>query len=426
MTGKWHVGAIPGSTPATRGFDRSLNTPAGGLHYSDQTGPKGGTKVFLNGEQVARNDPQFNPPWYGTELWTTAGLRFVDEAIDADKPFVWYLAHVAPHFPCMAPEETIAKYRGKFMQGWDQLREQRYRRQIEMGLIDPDWKLTPRPEEIPAWDSLSHDEQTRYDDMMAIYAAMIEEVDRNVGRMVDALQNKGQLDNTLILFLSDNGGNAEAGISGTYTGDHPGDPHSNVFIGHCWAHLNNTPFRMYKHYNHEGGTASPLIASWPAKMKASAANNQWVDTPTHVIDLMATCIDLAGATYPKTFHGNDITPMQGQSLRPLITGEGEIADRALYWEHEGNAAIRVANNKLVRIGNRGQWELFDLASDRTEQVNLIEQKPELAEALQRQWQTWATNSNVLPKPPAKKSKRGKKKTDTKNNQNRQAKPTTSP
>ena len=400
MTGKWHVGFEHGVTPWNRGFDRSLNLPAGGLHFSNQTGPKGDTRLFLNGEEVARDDPQFAPPWYGSDLWTRQGLRFMDES--DGKPFFWYLAHCAPHFPCMAPEETIAKFRGRYRAGWDQLRKDRLARQQQLGLIDSNWKLEPRPEQIPAWDSLSEEEQDRYDHMMAIYAAMIVEVDRNITRLLTALEERQQLNNTLILFLSDNGGNAEAGISGRYTGDHPGDPHSNVFIGRCWAHLNNTPFREYKHYNHEGGTTSPLIAWWPAGITPTPGPQNWQTTPTHLIDIMPTCVELAKAEYPTSIQGQVITPMQGQSLLPLLTGQGVFADRTLYWEHEGNAAIRVGDRKLVRKGLNGNWELFDMASDRTEQHDLAAAFPRERDQLLAAWRSWAQTAQVLPRPGAGK------------------------
>lgn len=331
-------------------------------------------------------------------MWTDYGIKFIDEAIAEGKPFFWYLAHTAPHFPCMAPEGTIAKYRGKYMQGWDRLREERYARQIKSGLIDEKWKLESRPDEIPAWTSLSAEEQERYDDIMAIYAAMIEEFDKNIGKLVAALEERKQLDNTLILFLSDNGGNAEAGVAGRYRGDNPGDPHSDVFIGRCWAHLNNTPFRKYKHYNHEGGTATPLIAHWPASIQPRTGADGWVRTPTHLIDIMATCVDLADAKYPTKSGGNAIVPMQGQSLVPLLTGEGTFTDRPLFWEHEGNAAIRVGDEKLVRQGNRGEWELFDMKSDRTEQNNLAATRPKRVAELTDRWRSWAKAANVLPKP----------------------------
>jgi len=373
----------------------------------------------LNGEEVARDDPQFNPPWYGSDLWTDRGIEFIDEAIDQGKPFFWYLAHVAPHFPCMAPEATIAKYRGKYMKGWDQLREDRYARQIEMSLIDKTWQLEPRPDEVPAWDSLTTAEQKRYDDMMAIYAAMIEEVDKNIGKLVAALREREQLDNTLILFLSDNGGNAEAGVSGKYKGEQPGDPHSDVFIGRCWAHLNNTPFRKYKHYNHEGGIATPLIAHWPRSVEPRTGPDSWIATPTHLIDLMATCVDLAEIEYPRQWNGKEITPLQGISLKPLLTGQGVFAERSLFWEHEGNAAVRVGDQKLVRQGMRGAWELFDLKADRTEQHDLAAAQPQAAQRLEQAWLTWARTANVLPKPPAKKKNTKAKRKNSQKTQNSQ-------
>ncbi len=403
MTGKWHVGFNHGVTPWGRGFDRSLNTPAGGLHFSNQSGSKGNTELYLNGQLVSRDDAQFNPPWYGADLWTRQGIKFIDEAIAEQKPFFWYLAHAAPHFPCMAPESTIAKYRGKFMQGWDVLREERYARQLKSGLIDSSSKLAPRPDGLPAWDSISPEEQKRYDDMMAIYAAMIEEVDKNIGVLVNALRERGQLNNTLIMFLSDNGGNAESGVKGKYVGEHPGNEESDVFIGQCWAHLNNTPFRRYKHYNHEGGIASPLIAHWPSAVKLSVENEGWIRTPTHLIDIMATCVDLGGAVYPSERSGHAITEMQGQSLRPLLVGEGNFAERPLYWEHEGNAAIRVGDQKLVRAGERGEWELFNLGNDRTELVDLAHQHVDAAEQLRQQWETWATQVHAIPRPGNRKA-----------------------
>ncbi len=412
MTGKWHVGFEHGVTPWGRGFDRSLNLPAGGLHFSDQTGPKGDTELFLNGTKVSRDDPRFDSSkrgshWYGTDLWTDQGIKFIDEAIDQKKPFFWYLAHTAPHFPCMAPEKTIAKYRGKYMAGWDALREQRYQRQIKSGLIDPRWNLEPRPNAIPAWDSLTNEEQKRYDDMMAIYAAMIDEIDQNIGKLVDALRERHQLDNTLILFLSDNGGNAESGIQGKYQGEHPGDAHSDVFIGQCWAHLNNTPFRKYKHYNHEGGIATPLIVHWPEVVTPRTGDDRWITAPSHLIDVMATCVDISGATYPTKIDGNRITPAQGTSLKPLLTGAASLEPRALFWEHEGNAAIRVDDRKLVRQGFKGTWELFDMKSDRTEQHDLATQVSDEAVELAGRWQHWAKQADVLPRPPAKAGKKKK-------------------
>jgi arylsulfatase A-like enzyme len=403
MTGKWHVGFDDKVNPWVRGFDRSLNLPAGGVHFSDQTGEKGKSPLFLNGEKIDAEDERLSPPWYATDLWTDQGIRFIDEAQKTGKPFFWYLAHTAPHFPCMAPKATIAKYRGQYKRGWDELSRERHSRQIESGLINVSWKQESRPDEVPAWESFNDQEKDRYDHMMAIYAAMLDEVDKSVGKLVDALRSRSQLDNTLILFLSDNGGNAESGVKGRYHGETPGDPHSNVFIGQCWAHLNNTPFRLYKHYNHEGGIASPLIAHWPAAKVGRSNGSQWITTPTHLIDIMATCVDIAAAKYPNECNGHKITPMQGQSMRALLTGDGEFRSRNLYWEHEGNAAIRIGDQKLVRKGLRGEWELFDLKQDRTEQNNLAESMPEKVAQMRSDWDAWAKASQVLPKPGTKKS-----------------------
>ena len=395
ITGKWHVGYSDQVNPTARGFLRSLNLELGGIHFSNQTGRMEGRRLHLNGKQINRDDPRLSPPWYGSDLWTEQGIRFLDEARSAKKPFFWYLAHVAPHFPCMAPEKTIARYRGKYRPGWDQLARERHGRQVKSGLIKASWKPQPRPRDIPAWSSLKSRERDRYDDMMAIYAAMIEEIDRNVGKLVEALKTRGELDNTLILFFSDNGGNAETGIKGRYEGEKPGDAHSNVFIGRCWAHLNNVPFRQYKHYNHEGGIATPLIAHWPDGIRP---HKDWVRTPTHLIDLMPTCVDLGQADYPATRKGQAVPGMEGQSLRPLLTGQGQFADRPLFWEHEGNAAIRVGDEKLVRLGQKGKWELYNLATDRTEQKDLSLQNPSRVRALAAQWEDWARRCQVLPKP----------------------------
>jgi arylsulfatase len=231
--------------------------------------------------------------------------------------------------------------------------------------------------------------------MMAIYAAMIDQVDANVGKLVTALKERNQLDNTLILFLTDNGGNAEAGIAGKYQGENPGDAHSNVYIGKCWAHLNNTPFRRYKHYNHEGGIASPLIAHWPAGQKQTT---DWVATPAHVIDLMATCVELGQGSYPSDRNGEPVIPMEGKSLVPLLTGENTLPSRPLFWEHEGNAAIRVGNDKLVRMGVSGKWELYDMVTDRTEQNDLAAAHPEKVEELRKQFEAWAKRAHVIPRP----------------------------
>src|ERR1044072_8491563 len=198
--------------------------------------------------------------------------------------------------------------------GGEKLREPRYQRRIKMGLIDKSWPLSPRLDAVPAWDNLTAEQQDRYDHIMAIYAAVLERMDKAVGALVDGLRERGELDNTLILFMSDNGGNAESGVNGRLGGENPGDAKSTVYVGQCWATLNNTPFVRYKHYTDEGGIATPLIAHWPKGIPQSR-NGKFEPQPGHVIDIMATCLDVAGAQYPKEFNGKAITPLEGASLR---------------------------------------------------------------------------------------------------------------
>ncbi|MDP3070806.1 MAG: arylsulfatase [Opitutaceae bacterium] len=392
MTGKWHVGQALGATPWGRGFDRSLNAAAGGFFYPGNDR----AKLFLNGRDVGGGGEGGVPKdWYSTDLWTDFGLKFIDEARAAQKPFLLYLAHNAPHFPLQAPAADIARFRGKFMAGWDQLREERYARQIAMGLVDRSWPLAPRPAHIPAWSSLSTTEQERYDHIMAIFAATMSRLDQSVGRLVAGLRERGELERTLILFLSDNGGNAESGVPGRLTGIQPGDAASSVFVGECWAALENTPFRRYKHFNHEGGIATPLIAHWPAGIPA-ARRGALETQPGHLIDLMATCVDLTGARYPAEFNGRPIPPPEGVSLRPAFAGEPLARTAPLFWEHEGNAAVRRGDWKLVRFEFRGPWELYNLKTDRTEQHNLAYAQPALAAELADLWEAWARRANVLP------------------------------
>ncbi|RYD19824.1 MAG: arylsulfatase, partial [Verrucomicrobiaceae bacterium] len=305
-----------------------------------------------------------------------------------------YNAFNAPHFPLQAPAEDIARWRGKFKAGWDRLREERYRRQIADGLIDPKWPLSPRPEEVPAWESLSAEDQDRYDHLMAIYAAVLERMDKGVGTLVEGLRKRGQLDNTLILFMSDNGGNAEAGVKGRSVGENLGDAKSDVFIGQTWATLNNTPFVRYKHYTDEGGISTPLIAHWPAVIgegRKGAIEKQ----PGHLIDIMATVVDVGGATYPSEFKGKAITPKEGVSLLPAFKGEKIARTQPIFWEHEGNRAVREGDLKLVALENK-PWRLYDLANDRSEQHDLAAQKPEVVKDLSAKWDTWAARAKVLP------------------------------
>ncbi len=390
MTGKWHVGQNLGTVPWQRGFDRTLNAAAGGFYFQDS--PR--ANLFLNGTDLNRNDAPLPKEWYSTDLWTQYGLKFVDEARAKKQPFFLYLAHNAPHFPLQAPPEDIARWRGKFKAGWDKLRLARYQRQIKMGLIDKKWPLSKPLDAVPAWDKLTPEQQDRYDYIMAIYAAVVEHMDKSIGDLVSGLKERGELDNTLILFMSDNGGNAEAGVPGKLDGAHPGDAQSDVYVGQCWATLNNTPFVRYKHYTDEGGIATPLIAYWP-KGISKGRNGKLEAQPGHVIDIMATCIDAAGATYPKELNGKPITPLEGTSLRPAFEGKNLNRAQPIFWEHESNRAVREGNWKLVALENQ-PWRLYNLQADRTEQKDLAGAEPERVKNLAAKWDAWAARSDVLP------------------------------
>ncbi|MCF0055421.1 arylsulfatase [Dyadobacter sp. CY356] len=382
MTGKWHVGQPQGTVPWKRGFDRSLNAAAGGFYY----GAGKGAKLFLDGEELANDSEKLPKEWYTTDLWTDFGLRFIDEGIAAKKPFLLYLAHNAPHFPLQAPQEDIDKFKGKYLKGYEKLRQERYEKQIRLGLIDPSWKLPPANPNIPKWETLSAADKEKYDHMMAIYAAVIYRLDKSVGDLVAGLKKRGVFDDTIIMFVSDNGGNAEPGIEGKFEGEKPGSAESAVFIGQGWAEAACTPFWAYKHHTHEGGISSPGIISWPAGIPASR-NGKFEKQPAHITDIMATLVDIGGAKYPATYHGNTIQPLEGTSLKPLLSGKEINRKNPIFWEHEGNRAIRDGKWKLV-AERPEEWQLYDIEKDRTELVDLAAKYPDVVKDLKTKYDDW--------------------------------------
>ncbi len=402
MSGKWHLGLQNGSPPWQRGFDRVLSLRAGGMFFPNQKFEGGDDALtrraqeplYLDGTPTPRDSPVFGQNWYATSLWTDFGLKFIDEARKANRPFFLYLPHNAPHFPLMAPPELIAKHRGKYRAGWDRLRDARYRRQISMGLVDVRWPLSPREADSPAWESLSDEAKDRFDHLMSVYAAMIEAIDISVGVLVKGLEARGALDNTLILFLSDNGANAESGPDGRYNGNPPGGPNSNLYLGMNWAALSSTPFRRFKHFTHEGGIAVPLIAHWPRGIPANR-RNALERQPAHLIDVMPTVIEITGATYPREFKGQTIQPVEGVSLLPAFAGRPLRRTRPIFWEHEGNRAVRSGNWKLVST-YPDDWELYDMAADRVERNNLASRHPDTVRELAAEWNAWAERAHVDP------------------------------
>ena len=347
-------------------------------------------------------------PYYTTDAFTDYAIRFIEEEKKgADRPFFLYLAYNAPHWPIQAHEEDIDKYRDAYMIGWDKLREQRYKKQIELGLIDPKWKLSPREEKVPAWDSLNTKEQKEMALRMAVYAAMIDRVDQNVGKLMATLKKMGIADNTLIMFLSDNGACAEGGILGRGPIESINDRNlsENISIGEAWANASNTPFRLFKSYTHEGGAATPFLVYWPNHIKP---HSEWCDQPANILDIMPTLVELAGVSYPETYNGHEIYPVEGVSLTATFKGEPLKRTRPFYSEHFGNAFIRDGDWKLVgkRVAGiqgleESKWELYNLAEDRTELNNLASQMPEKVKQMSAQWMKWAKEKNVYPKPGGK-------------------------
>jgi arylsulfatase len=393
MSGKWHLGQQNGTPPWERGFVRSLNSRYGEVYFPKESDRPGTGMLYLNGREIRKDSPELGKDWYSTDLFVDWGLKFIDEARAEKKPFFLYLAQGAVHFPLRAPADVIAHYRGKYMQGWDKLREERHAKQIQLGIVDARWPLSPRPDDSPAWDTREPERKQRFDAIMSVYAAMVECIDRSVGTLVAGLKQRGILDDTLILFLSDNGGNAEGGPPGATRGEGPiGGPQSYVMLGMNWATLANTPFRRYKHFTHEGGISTPLIAHWPAGIPAER-RGRLEKQPGHLVDIMATAVDLADAKYPAQFQGNAILPMEGVSLRPAFEGKPLDRQQPIFWEHEGNKAVRDGKWKLVQKW-RGPWELYDMEADRTELHDLAAMHPDVTARLATAWKSWQQRAFV--------------------------------
>ncbi len=397
LSGKWHVTHYnyqePEATlhrdtwPRQRGFDRFFGTLAGaGSFFSP-------ISLMRDNEFIEPDDD-----FYYTDAINDAAARFITEAAP-DKPFFLYTAHVAPHWPLHALPEDIERYKAVYTMGWDWLRAQRHRRLIELGLIDPQWTITERDERVPAWDDEAHKEWEIH--RMAVYAAQIDRMDQGIGRIIAALEDTGRLDNTLILFLADNGGCAEIiqgkdtrhghfPQGGTTPEILPGGPDTYASYGYGWANASNTPFRRYKKWIHEGGAASPLIAHWPAGIAARGEIRHQVG---HIIDLMPTCVAIAGATYPEQFNDRTITPHEGVSLLPAFENQPLERNAPLFWEHFGNRGMRDGDWKLV-AGKDEPWELYDMRRDRTETRNLIEEHPDRAAAMAADYDAWAARVGV--------------------------------
>lgn len=395
MTGKWHLGMERRDEwPLQRGFDRYYGILDGASNFFHPVYPRG---ITMGNDTVSITDPDY----YTTDAFTSNAIQFIQEEqnTDSSRPFFLYLAYTAPHWPLQAPKKDIDKYRGKYLNGWGKMREQKYQRMLKMGLIDAE----NTPPDIFDWDKLSAAQKEESALRRAIYAAQVDRMDQNIGKLVNYLKANNLFENTIIIFLSDNGGCAEGDDLGG--GDKRElETKEGFFLsyGKGWANESNTPFKEYKHWLHEGGIAAPFIVHWPAGIKKSLQGDL-IHQYSFLPDIMATFIDLSGAKY-NTRKNNQIVPnFVGKSFIPLLQGvDKPIHEKPIFWEHEGNKAVRLGNYKAVmKWENKAleqKWELYDISKDRTELHDLSKKDPELLKNLTDYWQIWADNNQVRPWP----------------------------
>ncbi len=396
IAGKWHVGQAPEHWPLKRGFDRYYGLIDGAASYF-------GLYPYRPNQNltIALDDKPVTPDkdYYSTNAYTDYAIKFIEESESSGKPFFLYLAYQAPHWPLHALPEDIARYRGKYEAGWDKLREARFKKMKGLGILDKNTVLSPRDKQVSDWESLNADEKERWEEKMEVYAAMIDRMDQNIGKLRNRLKELGEDQNTVIMFLSDNGGSNES-IRGNgflpeiiEAAQKPAsDPTSFTSYGFAGANLSNTPFRLFKHWEYEGGTATPFIAWGPSVIMKGNVSSQ----PAHIIDLMSTCLDLAGVKYPKTYKGNTIKPIEGLSLVPLFKGREWKGHEALYFEHEGNKAVRQGDWKIVSGFPENKWRLYNLKADRSELVDLSDKHKPKVKELVFLYDSWAKRAEVIP------------------------------
>ncbi len=437
MCGKWHVtrhtaqDGDKSAWPLQRGFDNFYGTITGAGSFYDPS-----TLCRQNTLITPENDEEYQPnTYYYTDAISDNAVNFLQQHHEtaSEQPFFLYTAYTAAHWPMHALEKDIQKYKGRYDAGYDAIRAERLERLKQLGFVNAN--IAPAAA-TDNWNQVKNKAwETR---CMEVYAAMIDSMDQGIGKIIDQLEATGELDNTLIFFLQDNGGCAEnVGRAGNGTGPDnlkplgpdglqprisppmqtrdgrwvrtgpqtmPGAEDSYVAYGRGWANVSNTPFREFKHWTHEGGISTPLIVHWPQGIAADAANKsrpRIVQQPSHLIDIMATCVDVSDAEYPQEFSGNKVHALEGLSLQPLLNGTGSnsgddaFSERTIYWEHEGNRAVRHGDLKLVAKENQ-PWELYNISHDRAEQNNLAATQPDTVATMSTAWDTWAERANVLP------------------------------
>ena len=429
MSGKWHVGGrynllddsrweelkggIEYPIPTQRGFDRFYGIVAGSANYYFP-------RLLMEDDRFIELDPN---GYYFTDAITDNAVKMLDENAAAnnaastnggdEKPFFLHVTYTAPHWPLHAHEEDIARYEGKYRDGWDTLRTNRHEELKASGILSDKWEISPRNASAGAWQDESNKD---WEDLkMATYAAMIDRMDQGIGRILDKVRDMGAEENTLVMFLSDNGGCAEFLAEdtqrpepsqyaspnpdgtpikmGNIVGQRPGSGDTFMSYDLPWANASNSPFRLFKRWTHEGGISTPFIVNWPERIKEPGI----VHEPTHISDIAATCIEAAGAQYPTELNGNAITPIEGVSFLDAINTGAWKRNLPIYWEHEGSRALRIENWKLVaEVG--GDWELYDMDEDRTELNNLVEANAPKADEMIALYDVWAERCGVHPWP----------------------------
>lgn len=403
MSGKWHNGHDRGELPVDRGFDRYWGLVDGGSNYFNPGTRRPGEPEPVHkapgdyrywGDDARLTSPftPDDPDFYITDSFSDRAVSFLDRYGAGEQPFLLYLAYTAPHFPLHAPPEDIARYQGRYLIGWDEVRRRRYRRLLDLGIVQPQWGVSERDAGCGSWEQAA--DKPRWDRKMAVYAAMVERMDRGIGRVLDKLRELNVADDTLVLFLSDNGGCGEH-IDNTPQRV-PGSVDTYTTVDAPWANASNTPFRKYKVFDHEGGIATPLIASWPRVIRP----NTITDQVGHVIDLLPTFAELAGAACPAQFRGQPLGTLDGRSLAPLLRGRRREPHEALFWELTGCRAVRRGRWKAVSLGperwhvghripaGRNGWELYDVEADRCELHDRAAEQPALVAELDQLWKRW--------------------------------------
>jgi arylsulfatase len=409
LTGKWHLGSSAPRRPTDRGFEEYYGVASGCCNFFDPSLPD---PVFYNGGKRrpflhnTQRVTEFGDDYFTTDAFAAHAVQQIERFARDDAPFFVHACFTAPHFPLHAKPEDIARYQGKYKAGYFAMREQRYKRMMELGIVKPHWKLSAADHrlgefrydyDITPWEEV--EDRVREERRMEVYAAMVDCLDQAIGRILEALEKTGVADNTLVMFLSDNGGCASypaygdpkvAAAHAAYNRELPGGKNTYDFCGPGWGWAQCAPFRRYKVWTYEGGISTPMIARWPGTIKPGTMTDQ----VGHLVDFMPTLLQLAGGEYPSRRGDTSIPAMEGKSLLPVLRGQQREAHDHLCWYLYGNRAVRQGNWKLVWGVTAKKWELYDMEADRTETTDLAAKKPELVERLSALWEDWAQRTEV--------------------------------